>query len=58
MPRTYTVRVFERSGYARFGLPGVLIDTLEFESRAALAIFFENGAVLAENRYYQVTATG
>jgi hypothetical protein len=46
MPRTYTVRVF------------VLIDTLEFESRAALAIFFENGAVLAENRYYQVTATG
>lgn len=50
MPSTYVVRVFETG-------TGELIDTLDFDSRESLAIFFANGAKLTADRYYQVTAT-
>jgi hypothetical protein len=52
MPVTFVVRVFE--GECRSLAEWV--ETLEFETRESLAIFFANGAALSPNRYYEVHA--
>jgi hypothetical protein len=37
---------------------GIYTETLGFESRESLAIFFANGATLGPDRYYRVTGVG
>jgi hypothetical protein len=52
----FQVEVFTLDTDPREPQRGIYVETLGFETRESLGIFFANGATLAPDRYYRVKA--
>lgn len=52
----YQVDIFASADHGEVG-PGVLLESMGFENRTQLALFFESGASMREDRYYRVKHT-